>query len=261
MKKYFTVVSAKDSPVLCHIPHDSVLVPLEMRKDFVISHRALSREAKTMADMFTAALFHPLLRKYGGMVCRISRVAVDVERFPDDKDEPMAKAGMGMIYTHSSNGELMRHVTAKDRKRYLKNIYRPYHDTFRGMVRDKLQKFGQCLILDCHSFPSMPRAYEPDQSANRPDVCLGTDGFHAPKEMLLSLERQLRSAGLTVKRNSPFAGTIVPKKYFHKNPKVSSIMIEVGRTLYMDEEKLVRNKNFQNISRMVCQAVVKSISS
>ena len=40
--------------------------------------------------------------------------------------------------------------------------------------------------------------------------------------------------GYSVSINSPFSGTIVPLKHYLKDRRVSSIMIEVNRSLYDD---------------------------
>ncbi len=59
--------------------------------------------------------------------------------------------------------------------------YDPHHARLETLVAEKLEASSKCLIIDCHSFPSKPLPYEPDQSANRPDICIGTDEFHTPK--------------------------------------------------------------------------------
>ncbi len=56
--------------------------------------------------------------------------------------------------------------------------------------------------------------------------------------------------------NNPFSGTIVPLKYYSKNINVHSVMLEINRSLYMDE---VTGKKKENFSR-VKQDIIKAIS-
>jgi N-formylglutamate amidohydrolase len=58
------------------------------------------------------------------------------------------------------------------------------------------------------------------------------------------LERNFKEIGYSVKINTPFSGSIVPLGFYKKEKKVISVMIEVNRKLYMNEETF---KN-QNIS-------------
>jgi hypothetical protein len=55
-------------------------------------------------DRLVADLHLPAQR----LVFPVSRLVVDVERFPDDEDEPMAGRGMGAVYTRLSSGERLR---------------------------------------------------------------------------------------------------------------------------------------------------------
>jgi hypothetical protein len=56
----------------------------------------------------------------------ISRLVCDVERFPSDPDEPMATRGMGVIYTRTLMGEVLRtEPGAADRQSLLDRWYRP----------------------------------------------------------------------------------------------------------------------------------------
>lgn len=68
----------------------------------------------------------------------------------------------------------------------------------------------------------------------RPSVCLGTNPFHTPAELLARAEKAFAGFGGTG-IDSPFAGTYVPLGYYGKDPRVSALVIEVRRDLYMDE--------------------------
>jgi N-formylglutamate amidohydrolase len=90
-------------------------------------------------------------------------------------------------------------------------------------------------VLDCHSFATIPLPSEADQDPERPDVCLGTDPFHTPNELVEALALRLRGEGFRVAVDRPFAGTIVPLRWYGTDPRVTSVMLEVRRGLYMDE--------------------------
>ncbi len=65
------------------------------------------------------------------------------------------------------------------------------------------------------------------------------------------MEGCFRKAGLTFKRNIPFKGTYVPSKYLRNDSRVSSIMVEVNRGLYMDELTGSKSKDFFKIQEVI----------
>ena len=105
---------------------------------------------------------------------------------------------------------------------------------------------GACLIIDAHSFPSVPLPYEVHQDADRPDICIGTDDFHTPTALLETVERLCRNAGWTVAVNKPFAGALVPVPYFRADSRVHAVMIEVNRRLYLNEASATRGPRFDS---------------
>ena len=71
-----------------------------------------------MTDAFTDELFAPTSFEAARVVFPISRLVCDVERFPDDADEPMALRGMGAVYVKTTDGRPLRqHLTAAQRAR------------------------------------------------------------------------------------------------------------------------------------------------
>lgn len=211
-----------------------------------------------MADLYSDELFGQLLKRFGGLIANFSRVVTDVERLATDKEEPMAKVGMGALYTRSSTSETIRRLTAAAKRDCLNSLYYPYHRALSRAVKQCLKKFGKCLILDCHTFPANPRSYEPDQKANRPDICLGVDEFHTPVSLLRKLQTRFRHR-FTVKTNSPFSGTIVPLEYYQTDKRVQSLMIEVNRKLYMNEKTFVKNSNFKKTASVICETIINGL--
>jgi len=89
---------------------------------------------------------------------RVSRLVCDPERFPNDKDEPMAAKGMGAVYTHTSDGRPLRPATfdQDERSDIMRRFFEPYAAAVERQVDLLLERFGRCLIIDAHSYPSQP---------------------------------------------------------------------------------------------------------
>ena len=172
------------SNVLFHIPHDSSRIPAWSKDQFVLSKPTFKKELILMRDSKTKALFS--FDKCQKRLCaRVSRLVVDVERFSSDEQEIMSKVGMGVIYTKTSTqNALRRKISQKERKSLLKSYYFTHHKAFYEAVKKILDKYGKCLIIDCHSFSSFSQDYELTKDAYRPQICLGADDFHTPKALL-----------------------------------------------------------------------------
>lgn len=254
--------SATDAhPTVLHIPHASRAVPREESDDILLADADLERELTWMTDAYTDELFQPVDRT-SAVVFPVSRFVVDPERFEDDSAEPMAARGMGVIYTRTSHGLPLRATpSAQRRAALLARYYRPHHDALTRHVEAACDRWGRCVVIDCHSFPSKPLPYEPDRSPDRPDICLGTDDFHTPEWLVAGYEASFRRAGLTVARNRPFAGALVPSSHFRRDRRVAALMIEVNRKLYMDEESGARAPQFEGLALCLRRIIEERIGA
>ena len=220
----------KNTPILINVPHASTLIPPEETAHFVTPN--LKREIAVMTDWFCDDLYdtgHTMLR------FPVSRLICDPERFHNDSEEIMSSVGMGAIYTNCSDGTPLKSVTPEYRELLLRRYYDPYHAAFENAVKEKLEAHGKCLIIDGHSFPAKPLPYELDQNPPRPDICIGTDDYHTPQKLASALATAFTAKGYTVALNRPFSGSIVPLKYYLKDKRVMSVMIELNRGLYLNE--------------------------
>ncbi|MHA2340192.1 MAG: N-formylglutamate amidohydrolase [Candidatus Hodarchaeales archaeon] len=78
----------------------------------------------------------------------------------------------------------LREINKDERNLLLQNIYDPYHKAITKEVQDLLAKFGECFIIDTHSFPAIPLPYEDSQESKRPQICIGTDPYHTPEDLI-----------------------------------------------------------------------------
>jgi len=229
-------VAAYPDPVLLHIPHDSTVIPPGLRGQFLAGDAPLRAELVLMTDHRTLELFAGGVPAAQVVAARVSRLVVDVERFEDDAQEPMARHGLGVVYQRTAAGApLRRPLEAGERAALLAGHYHPHHRRLLAAVDAALAAHGRCLIVDGHSFPARPLPFEADPSPDRPDICIGTDPFHTPEPVAQAFLEAFGAAGFTLARNRPFAGALVPLAHYRREPRVLSVMVEVNRRLYLDE--------------------------
>lgn len=210
-----------------------------------------------MTDRYTDELFD-LGDLAAQLVFPVSRLLVDPERFRNDKDESMAVKGMGAIYTLTHDGNPLKQVN--DREELLREYYDPHHEALGDVVKASLAEHGRCLIIDCHSFPSQPIPCDMDQLRNRPDICLGTSGIHSPNELVNFTREAFERQGLSILIDRPYSGSIVPLEFYDKDPRVTSLMVEINRKLCMDEATGDRLLEFNAVQRQVCECLKQLIS-
>ncbi|MFJ5779219.1 N-formylglutamate amidohydrolase [Streptomyces sp. NPDC093094] len=225
-----------DSPVILHVPHSSREIPADVRKGIVLDDEALERELDHITDSHTAEIAAEAARLAGTAPWRfvngLSRLVVDPERFPDEREEMLA-AGMGAVYTRTTHKELLREGDGEPEP-LIARYFRPYAQGMTEAVAGRLAATGRAVIIDVHSYPAEALPYELHGSGPRPPVCLGTDSFHTPPELLAAAREAFAGVGETG-LDSPFAGTYVPLEFYGRDPRVAALMVEIRRDTYMTE--------------------------
>jgi N-formylglutamate amidohydrolase len=222
-------------PLVVHIPHASIAVPDDCVKDFLLTREELEHELLVMTDHYTDELFALPPEAAATVAFPISRLVLDPERFVDDADEPMAKKGMGVVYNRTSSGSPLRDLSSDQRRDLVARFYEPHHAALTSAVQAALDTHDACLLVDGHSFPARALPFELDQSPERPDICIGTDATHTPEWLRDLAVRTFLQFGWSVAVNRPFAGAIVPMRFYQQDFRVLAVMVEVNRRLYMHE--------------------------
>ena len=220
---------------IIHIPHAGVDIP--DYTGFDMSN--IKSEIIKLTDWATNDIFN--VTDVTTIQPKFSRVFCDVERF-EDNDEEMFKHGRGFFYTKTDEGNELRKNINNIKSKVYNNYYKPHHKLLTKVVSEKLKEYGFATIYDVHSFTDKPFNTDTNKEKNRPDICLGIDSFHTPPFLIKMIKNVYEKEGLTVKINSPYSGTIVPLEYFNSNHNVYSIMIEVNRKLYMQDDTILIKK-------------------
>ncbi len=223
-----------DNNLLIHIPHSSMNIPEKYTNFFSANSETIKRNLIKLTDFSTDDLFnHP--KHQNRLIFPVSRLLCDVERYLNDEDEIMSKIGMGVVYTKGAYGEMLRPSNEDLRTEIINKYYKSHHEKLFEEVMNIVNEYGQCIIVDAHSFPSKPLPYELNQNEDRADFCVGTDPIHTPVSLVKNICDCITKMGYSVELNKPYSGTIVPLKLYSSDVPVISVMIEVNRRLYMDE--------------------------
>lgn len=219
------------SSVVLHIPHASTHIPPAIRQHIRLTDDELATELALITDAHTDHIAERAAARATTtpfrFVNRASRLVVDPERFPDEREE-MRAVGMGAVYTRTSHGGVLRDAEDPD---LLDRYFHPYAEALASTVDERRAAAGRVTLVDLHSYPSRALPYELHRDGHRPAVCLGTDPFHTPPGLLEAAREVFPDSA----ENTPFAGCYVPLEHFRTAHDVSSIMIEIRRDTYMSE--------------------------
>ena len=88
-----------------------------------------------------------------------------------------------------------------------------------------------------------------------PDFDIGTDAFHTPDPVGKGVSAEAKRLGFRAQFNSPYGGSIVPMKFYQKDRRVISVMIEANRKLYMDLNTMQKTAGFER-TRIACNRLM-----
>ncbi len=224
------------SAVVLHVPHGSRELTALARRGILLDDAALELELDRMTDAHTGLLAEraaarSVVRPWI-LANRYSRLVVDPERFPDEREE-MAAVGMAAVYTRDSHGNPLRDEDPGRDEELLALHYRPYAAAMTELVAERLAATGRVVILDIHSYPATPLPYELHAAGPRPAICLGTDAFHTPPALVAAARRAFDGYG-DLALDTPFAGCYVPLRFYRTEPAVSALMLELRRDGYVE---------------------------
>ncbi len=152
---------------------------------------------------------------------------------------PRVGAGLGTIARIVASGESIyrRKLTFAEAERRVQDFWEPYHHALRGLIDTTRDRFGTCLLIDCHSMPAHGSGGR--NGVGPADFVLGdAHGTSCSPRIVRLVERVLAGQGYAVRRNDPYSGGFVTRHYGRPREHVHVLQIEVARALYMDEAEI-----------------------
>ncbi len=157
---------------------------------------------------------------------------------------PRVAAGLGTIARVVTSGDEIYGAKLRfaEAKRRIEACYAVYHRTLGRLVAATRRRFGVCVLIDCHSMPSVGGPMDRDPGLKRVNMVLGDGHGTTCAGALTDLAQEaLEGLGFVVRRNNPYAGGFTTRHYGHPEEGVHALQIEINRALYMDEAAVARS--------------------
>ena len=245
------------SPVILHVPHASRVIPPEIRSSLTVTDEQLAAELDEITDAHTDVIARHAAQSVTPQPLTLrndlSRLVIDPERFPDEREELNA-VGRGAVYTRTCDGGVLRNADNASRDALLANYFHPYAAAMSDLVTDRIAATGRAVIIDVHSYPTLPSAYELRPDGHRPALCIGTDPHHTPP-WLIEAAYAAFSPLEGIGTDTPFSGTYVPLDYYNIDRSVYSVMIELRRDQYLTDKGELVDIAAENLGAMLGRLV------
>ncbi|MGJ8585666.1 MAG: N-formylglutamate amidohydrolase [Marinosulfonomonas sp.] len=218
---------------------------------------------RSSEDAFVDVLFSAV-PQFGAplLTATAPRAFVDLNRSSDELDpalvqgvqarsiNPRVSSGLGVVPRVVSNGRAIYNgkLTMAEVAERLRLVWEPYHAQLHLLLSENIRNFQEAILVDCHSMPHEAIESIGQKDGLRPDVVLGDRfGAAADADLVERIESAFVSAGLRVVRNSPFAGAYMAQNYGRPSRGQHVVQIEIDRSLYMNEETIKPNENFEEV--------------
>lgn len=258
------------TPFVFASPHSGRVYP----PDFLAASQLDPLALRASEDAYVDELFAIAPRLGAPLVAaRFPRAYVDPNREPGELDpgmfdgplpawvnarSPRVAAGLGAIPRIVADGAEIygAPVEVGDALRRIAHLHRPYHEAIKHLLDEAQGTFGQAVLIDCHSMPSVGGPGDRDRGRGRVDVVLGDRyGSSCAPGLTRFLERELVRRGYQVARNAPYAGGWSTERYGKPAQGLHAVQVEINRGLYLDEARVVLTEGFERLKTHIAEIV------
>jgi N-formylglutamate amidohydrolase len=262
-----TMPDIRTTSVVFASPHSGRDYPWNFVRRSVLDERTL----RSSEDAFVDRLFESV--PYNGaplLTATAPRAWIDVNRSSDELDpaliegvtktahNPRVSSGLGVVPRVVANGRAIYRgkLSLREVETRIDEVWKPWHGAIEQLLQDSMVMFGEAILIDCHSMPHEAIESIGHPHGRRPDIVLGDRfGAAASSEIVDRIESAFESSGLRVARNAPFAGAYVTQHYGRPGRGQHAVQIEIDRALYMNEQAIRPNNNFDAFKALIDRVV------
>ncbi|MFY1707284.1 N-formylglutamate amidohydrolase [Tritonibacter scottomollicae] len=255
------------SPVVIASPHSGS----NYLKTFVSQSVLDAKRLRSSEDAFVDQLF-AVAPEFGMpmLTAQMPRAFVDLNRSSGELDpaliegvrrrgqNPRVASGLGVIPRVVSNGRSIYRgkISMAEAQARIDQYWTPYHAALQQLLDASHARFGETILVDCHSMPHEAVEGVSPKRALRPEIVLG-DRFGAAADgwIVDEIEAAFAEAGFRVARNAPFAGAYITQTYGRPARRQHAIQVEIDRSLYMDETDITPNAQFATVKAQLTRAL------
>ena len=213
------------------------------------------------------------IEKYGApkIIANAPRAFIDLNRSTEELDpalisgiknnikNPRISSGLGVIPRVVSHGkEIYRgKLSFEQAQSRIKYYWKPYHTDLSNLLQRSQSVFGQSLLIDMHSMPHEAVSMQ-SSFIKPPEIVVGDRfGMSSDPEFTNLVISILKQHDFRVAKNTPFAGAFITKHHGKVKKRIHALQLEIDRSLYMDEEKILPNSEFEELKTRLLPALIQ----
>jgi len=266
-----TLPAAPTSCVVFASPHSGCDYTASFMRATVLDDHVIRSSEDAFVDRLFAcapAFGAPFIRAL------VPRAFVDLNRARDELDpaliegvrrvghNPRIASGLGVIPRVVANGRAIYRgkLSLQEAQGRITDYWDPYHYRLRFLLDMAHKRYGQAVLIDCHSMPHEAMDGVARTGVRRPDVVLGDRfGAAASGDVVDRVEAAFVDAGFTVARNAPFAGAYITQAYGKPSTRQHAVQVEIDRSLYMNEQLIRPSSDFDAVQAAL-RGVVEDVA-
>ena len=252
------------SPVVLSVPHAG----RDYSRHLLQAARLSQAVLETLEDRLVDRLiWRATATGMTAFVARAPRLEIDLNREEREIDPALiapplpsgglvqsarSRGGLGLIPSRIIGaGPIWREkISRAEFARRIEHIHQPYHAALEAALAHARARFGEAVLLDCHSMPPRPR---PDSDGTRMATVVFGDrhGTTIGADLLDAAVSASRALGYPTQCNAPYAGGYVVGRHGRPREGVHALQIEIDRSAYLDEDLRTPGPGFEGVSRLI----------
>lgn len=259
------------SPVILSVPHAGRDYGPHLLKAARLSLGVLETLEDRLVDRL---IWRATQAGMTAFVARAPRLEIDLNREEREIDPSLiapplpsgglvqsarTRGGLGLIPSRiTGSGPIWRErIPRIELARRIERIHQPYHQALEAALALARARFGEAVLLDCHS---MPPRHRPDNDGERMATIVFGDrhGTTIGADLRDAATAASRALGYRTACNAPYAGGYIVGRHGRPGRGIHALQIEIDRSAYLDADLRTPGPGFEGMTRLIA-AVAQAI--